>query len=66
MSDEALDLLLRVAAQQLREASCQRCAASLEGAEIRPVGKSAEAVVLEVVCPSCGHVRSMEIKPEGS
>ena len=64
MSQTALDLLVRVAGERLVSEPCAECGGSLESAAVSLRSRSADCVVLEVVCRECAHAVRVEIRPE--
>ena len=65
MSQTALELVMRVAGEQLVSEPCVKCGAALEGAAVRLLDQAVDCVVLEVVCRACAHAARIEIRPEG-
>lgn len=64
MSQTALELLLRVAGEQLVRETCGRCGASFEGGAVGLRDQAVGCVVLEVICGVCSHAARIEIRPE--
>lgn len=64
MSSSAIDLLMRVIAEQLRAKNCARCGSSLADASIAVRESKGEEVVFEVGCRACDRILVLQVTPE--
>ena len=63
MSSPAIDLLMRVIAEQLRAENCPRCGSTLAGAPIAVRDSNGDEVVFEAGCRACDRIFVLQVKP---
>lgn len=64
MNASAVDLLVRVLAQELAGQRCERCSARLADARLAVRDLNTDQFVVEAKCRACEHTVLLEIKPD--
>ena len=64
MNAPAMDLLLRVVGERLREQTCSRCAQPLTADRAVVRSFTGGELVVEVACPECREPNQVRVRPE--